>query len=387
MLVARAGVCYEAASPLHYICNGNTAICAQTGVIRRQSSSQILFPKRVVRGELIPIIFLAMAAAAASWVPTGDGLRLETAREVAKAHGVPLDVVLRGWYVDAVDGPRGFPGLHAMEDHVVVTNQAADGRHLIKFANYDDFEDACVPAAASAPLQLRLTVVVMPYADLFSCERLQELASDRAMHPRFGYAKIDIANYDILLWKKRGMAALEEEARRYRELGTLMENTVKRLFPGANKRPRPRNGDRRMAQERLMKAHLDAKQYGDAHELLLLMDEAKHDAIFKADGCYDPCSPGDNSSSGESETTAATAELLEEYKQELDETYGVQPLDPYPERSHILRLEAGHKLRRELADARRQVQDIVEHATQEIERIASQLDIMMAEPRLLGCGI
>ncbi|XBJ06020.1 hypothetical protein VPH35_024699 [Triticum aestivum] len=328
-------------------------------------------------------------AAAANWVPMGDGLRLETARAVAKAHGVPLDVVLKGCYVDAVDGPDGFPDLHGVEDHVTVTNQA-DGRHLIKFANYDAFEAAC--EAPTAPGQqeeqddARLTVVIMPYADHDSCDKLQDLAA----YPEFGYAKIDVANYDMLLWKKRDMAALNEEADKCRQLGTEMEMMVRRLLPADKwRRLGTGSGDGKIARERLLKSHLDARRYGDAHELLLLLDKGKHDAFFGVAGCYDPCRPGDNAASGDRAAAEkqATADLLERYKEELDERYGAHPLHPYPERADILKMEARNKLRRELANARREVQDIVETATREIERIADQLEAMGVEPRLLGCGI
>ncbi|KAI5009881.1 hypothetical protein ZWY2020_012018 [Hordeum vulgare] len=330
-----------------------------------------------------------MAAAAADWVPTGDGLRLETARAVAKAHGVPLDVVLKGFFVDAVDGPDGFADLHGVEDHVIVTNQA-DGRHLIKFANYKSFEDAC--EAPTAPGQqeehdsdaCRLTVVIMPYADHDSCDKLEDLAAC----PEFGYAKIDIANYDMLLWKKRDMTALNDQADKCRQLCTDMEITARRLFSADKcRRLGLGSGDRKVAGERLLKAHLDAKRYGDAHDLLLLLNKGKHDAIFRE---YDPCRPDDNASSGDHSAAArkqATARHLERYKHELDETYGAHPLEPYPERAEILKMEARCKLRRELANARREVRDIVETATQEIERIADQLEAMGAEPRLLGCGI
>lgn len=324
-------------------------------------------------------------AAAANWVPMGDGLRLETARAVAKAHGVPLDVVLKGCYVDAVDGPDGYPDLHGVEDHVTVTNQA-DGRHLIKFANYEAFEEACEAPTAPGQQQddARLTVVIMPYADHDSCEKLQDLVA----YPEFGYAKINIANYDMLLWKKRDMAALNEEVDKCRQLSTEMEIMVRKLFPADKwRRLGMGSGDVKIAKERLLKSHLDAKRYGDAHDLLLLLDKGKHDAIFGAFGCYDPCRPGDNDSGDHAAQKQATAGLLEGYKQELDERYGAHPLHPYPERSDILKMEARYKLRRELANARREVQDIVETATQEIERIADQLEAMGVEPRLLGCGI
>jgi hypothetical protein len=63
--------------------------------------------------------------------------------------------------------------------------------------------------------------------------------------------------------------------------------------------------------ERLMKAHLDAKQYGDAHDLLLLLDKGKHDIIW---GCYDPCRhPSDEPPECLAEKKKVVAHRLEGY--------------------------------------------------------------------------
>jgi hypothetical protein len=136
--------------------------------------------------------------------------------------------------------------------------------------------------------------------------------------------------------------------------------------------------------ERLLKAHLDAKQYGDAHDLLLLLDKRKHDAIFTS---YDPCrGPGGNDSPEDlAGKKQGVARRLEEYGRELGRQHGNALLNQWPERAVVLHIEARRKFDRELVDARRQVIDIVETAVQQLESIAEQLLAAGTEPSLLGC--
>jgi protein-tyrosine-phosphatase len=290
------------------------------------------------------------------------------------------------------------PGAHdrlaSVEDHVVVeTDEAAN--HLIKFADYGQFMNVFVipppppppPRDQAYPLG-RLTVVVMPYADLASCKQLDELSSRAATpHLRGRYLRIEIANRDLLLRKLRATAAVDDEASRVRDLATQIESLGRGLFP-ANKYPRTSahalRQNRQIAMERLMKAHLDAKQYGDAHDLLLLLDKRKHDAVFTF---YDPCRGhgGDDSPEDLAGKKQGVARRLEEYRQELERRHGNAPLEQWPERAVVLHTEARRKFDREIVDARRQVIDIVETAVQQLESIAEQLLAAGTEPSLLGC--
>jgi hypothetical protein len=327
---------------------------------------------------------MSNAAGNVSWRAAGEGLGLRTAREVARRHGVTLDVVLKG-----ISVPPGVKErLDSVEDHVVVKN----GEHLIiKFTDYGQFTEACVLPRLEGIVGIHtstLTVVIMPYADLTSCKKINEL-STAATPQLHGYLRIEIANRGLLLQKLRATATVDNEARRVRDLGAQIESLGRGLFP-ANKYPRSSGSgrlNRQIAMERLMKAHLDAKQYGDAHDLLLLLDKGKHDAIF---GCYDPCrrpsheSPADQA---EPEKKKAVADCLEGYKKELDGKHGSDTLDPLPERAGVLRMEARCVFQRELADARTQVIDIVETAVQQLESIAEQLLAAGTEPSLLGFGV
>jgi hypothetical protein len=328
------------------------------------------------------------AAGNVSWRAAGDGLSLRTAREVARRHGVPVEVVLKG-----ISVPAGVEDLlESVEDHVVV--ETDDAEHLIKFAVYSLFMDASLvsppPRYLGNPITT-LTVIIMPYADLASCKKIDEL-STAATPQLHRYHKIEIANRDLLLRKLTATAAVDDEARRVRDLAAQIESLGRGLFP-ANKYPRSLTArgraihDREIAMERLMKAHLDAKQYGDAHDLLLLLDKGKHDAIF---GCYDPCRRPSNESpadQAEPEKKKAVADCLEGYKKELDGKYGSDMLALLPERADVLRMEAGCVFQRELADARREVIDIVETAVQQLESIAEQLLAAGTEPSLLGFGV
>jgi hypothetical protein len=295
-----------------------------------------------------------------NWHATGEGLLLPTAREVGRLHGVPLDVVL---HVPAA-GIHGC--LDSAEDHVVV--ETDDAEHLIKFADYGLFMDgSLVPSPPPPRYQgysiTTLTVIIMPYADLASCKKIDELS--RAATPQLHrYHKIEIANRDLLLRKLRATAAVDDKVRRVRDLAAQIEGLGRGLFR-ANKYPRSSGSsrlNRQIAMERLMKAHLDAKQYGDAHDLLLLLDKGKHDVIF---GCYDPCHRrSDESPADLTEKKEAVAHRLEGYRQELDGKHGSAPLDQWPERADVLKMEAERVFQRELVDARRQVIDIVETAVQ-----------------------
>jgi hypothetical protein len=231
-----------------------------------------------------------------------------------------------------------------------------------------------------------LTVIIMPYADLASCKKIDELS--RAATPQLHrYHKIEITNRDLLLRKLKATTAVDDDARRVRDLGAQIESLGRGLFP-ANKYPRSSGSgrlNRQIAMERLMKAHLDAKQYGDAHDLLLLLDKGKHDAIF---GCYDPCRrPSDESPADLAEKKKAVADCLEGYKKELDGKFGSDTLETLPERLDVLKMEARRMLQRELADARREVIDIVEAAVQQLESIAEQLLAAGTQPSLLGLDI
>jgi hypothetical protein len=330
---------------------------------------------------------MSNAAGNVSWRAAGDGLSLRTAREVARRHGVPLDVVLKG-----ISVPPGVQDrLDSVEDHVVVKN----GEELIiKFADYGQFTEACVPARLEGIVGIHtstLTVVIMPYADLTSCKKIDEL-STAATPQLHGYLRIEIANRGLLLQKLHATAAVDDEARRVRDLAAQIESLGCGLFP-ANKYPRSLAArgrairDREIAMERLMKAHLDAKQYGDAHDLLLLLDKGKHDVIFR---CYDPCCRPSNESpadQAEPEKKKAVADCLEGYKKELDGKYGSDTLALLPERAGVLKMEARCVFQRELADARTQVVDIVETAVQQLESIAEQLLAAGTEPSLLGFGV
>jgi hypothetical protein len=228
-----------------------------------------------------------------------------------------------------------------------------------------------------------LTVILMPYADLASCKKIDELS--RAATPQLHrYHKIEIANRDLLLRKLRSTAAMDDEAQRVRDLAAQIESLGHGLFP-ANKYPRFLGTsclNRQIAMERLMKAHLDANQYSDAHDLLLLLDKGKHDVIF---GCYDPCRhPSDESPECLAEKKKVVAHRLEGYRRELDGKHGSAPLDQWPERADVLKMEARCVFQRELADARREVIDIVETAVQQLESIAEQMLAAGTEPSLLG---
>jgi hypothetical protein len=144
------------------------------------------------------------AAGDVNWPAMGEGVLHPTAREVGRLHGVPLDVVLHM--------PAGaHDRLASVEDHVVVETDEAN--HLIKFADYGQFMNVFVippppppPRDQAYPLG-RLTVVVMPYADLASCKQLDELSSRAATpHLRGRYLRIEIANRDLLLRKLRATA-------------------------------------------------------------------------------------------------------------------------------------------------------------------------------------
>jgi hypothetical protein len=219
-----------------------------------------------------------------------------------------------------------------------------------------------------------------------SCKKIDEL-STAATPQLHRYHKIEIANRDLLLRKLRAAAAVDDEARRVRDLAAQIESLGRGLFP-AKRYPRssgPGRLNRQIAMERLMKAHLDAKQYGDAHDLLLLLDKGKHDVIF---GCYDPCRhPSDESPECLAEKKKVVAHRLEGYRQELDRKHGSAPLDQWPERADVLKMEAKRVFQRELVDARRQVIDIVEAAVQQLESIAEQLLAAGTEPSLLGFGV
>jgi hypothetical protein len=318
-----------------------------------------------------------MANAVPNWRLTGQGLQLGSAKEVARE----LDVVLKGSYVDAVDGPSGFHELHGSEDHVIVHNEAA-AKDFIKFANFQRFADVCMVGEAQRNGGT-LVVVIMPYSDLNSCGRLQEL-DPAAAH--YGYARIELANSDMLLWKHRASNALKDEVAKCGTLNTRLDGVVRELFPANKYRKHalPLGEDRRIAKERLLKAHLDAKKYGDAHQLMLLIDRPSHDAIFRAAGCYDPCLRSTTNTAPRKLQSAAN---LEAYKVQLQGRLGTTVLHAYPEQSDVLNLEAQYKYRRDMADARRQIQDIIDTAQDEITRIGQTLLAMGDQPSLLGCGI